>query len=396
MSGDTNSMHRLVLVVAVVAAMTMVHYTHAVSLEVQTGTTANALVEAARRVQCEKYVNCPTCATNLNCGWCVSDNSAKCVSGNIVGPTCNANCTVSYEYAFCSGEPCGHMHHDCQACVKDPFCVWCHSNEKCVEGNMLGPIEPGECKAYAHGNCGTYFECAMGTDGEPMASTKAPENSVSEANAALDLGPPDSTTVSSKSNKKSKVPLVTAAECRVPSHGFLDIKPEKLFLKQGFTANKSGVVRAVSLICGDVEKTQERSMFMQVWSRGGPGVNGTATNSTATSAPAALAAAIEFKCPSVRSKVTVVYPRDKKYPMGGGSMTQGQQYDVIFRGDPKGQTWVGYSSTSQKEKDEGGCKSFDPLVESADGRSFSAAPEGVAAIEMKVDLDRPEPKGKAE
>lgn len=57
---------------------------------------------------CNQYLDCGTCTVNPRCGWCTAEQ--KCVEGDKVGPlyeTCNF-----YDYGVCSGSTCGR-YKDC-------------------------------------------------------------------------------------------------------------------------------------------------------------------------------------------------------------------------------------------------------------------------------------------
>eukprot|EP00301_Raphidiophrys_heterophryoidea_P016742 c2637_g1_i1.p1 GENE.c2637_g1_i1~~c2637_g1_i1.p1 ORF type:complete len:182 (+),score=20.59 c2637_g1_i1:1-546(+) len=119
------------------------------------------LVEAA--TDCSIFSTCSLCIVRSECGWC-NFHQSRCVAGTLNGPE-RANCTT-YEYGFCSGEPCQTYGDDC-SCVQDPFCGWCAATATCMEGTKSGPLLeacpenswfafPGHARC--HAQVAPYFE----------------------------------------------------------------------------------------------------------------------------------------------------------------------------------------------------------------------------------------------
>ena len=80
---------------------------------------------------CGKYVVCGTCLTNSKCGWC--NEEQKCVDGDDIGPL-GKQCK-SYNYKFCQGQAC-YAHQKCGSCIANHECGWCqdeaNNGQACV------------------------------------------------------------------------------------------------------------------------------------------------------------------------------------------------------------------------------------------------------------------------
>ena len=105
--------------------------------------------------------SCGGCTANPKCGYC--PGTGQCMLGSVRGPTPRwdrdestpvfmhdeqkafmyaTNCS-SWEFSFCSANSC-QDYKGCGDCLKDQFCGWCPSTNKCLEGDSAGSTEVGE------------------------------------------------------------------------------------------------------------------------------------------------------------------------------------------------------------------------------------------------------------
>ncbi len=104
--------------------------------------------------------SCGGCTANPKCGYC--PGTGQCMLGSVRGPTPRwdrdedtptfmhdeqkafmyaTNCS-SWEFSYCSANSC-QDYKGCGDCLKDQFCGWCPSTNKCLEGDSAGSTEVG-------------------------------------------------------------------------------------------------------------------------------------------------------------------------------------------------------------------------------------------------------------
>merc|ERR1712226_14236 len=61
------------------------------------------------------------------------------VAADVLGPSIG-NCT-QWNFNYCKDEPCSiYDGIGCESCIEDPFCGYCGSSGRCIEGTSNGPL----------------------------------------------------------------------------------------------------------------------------------------------------------------------------------------------------------------------------------------------------------------
>ena len=105
---------------------------------------------------CSAKTRCATCVGQGNCVWCGN----RCLPGesdgkgrgcpffnSLLSPNCNC------EASSCSQE-C--LYTSCSSCIKDAYCGWCASSEKCMLGSYFSPLAQLCTSGWS---VGSYTQC---------------------------------------------------------------------------------------------------------------------------------------------------------------------------------------------------------------------------------------------
>lgn len=109
---------------------------------------------------CSSSTRCATCVAQGSCVWC----GGSCVPGQIDSdkPDSNNGCPFINEVmspdCTCEANTCSQecLYDTCSECVKDAYCGWCASSEKCMLGSYFSP-QSGVCTS--GWSAGTYTQC---------------------------------------------------------------------------------------------------------------------------------------------------------------------------------------------------------------------------------------------
>jgi hypothetical protein len=109
---------------------------------------------------CSASTRCATCVAQSSCVWCGN----RCVPGLQDGDMENSNggCPFINEVmspdCTCEANTCSQecLYNSCSDCVKDAYCGWCASSEKCMLGSYFSP-QSGVCTS--GWSAGTYTQC---------------------------------------------------------------------------------------------------------------------------------------------------------------------------------------------------------------------------------------------
>jgi len=103
--------------------------------------------------------NCKSIWTGVACqirqcpNNCTSPDRGVCIYVNGVPIVCQ--CTTGWAGADCSIAqpiPC-HLRTNCSDCISNPSCGWCESTQKCVDGDIIGPLDGTGCREYHSTEC---------------------------------------------------------------------------------------------------------------------------------------------------------------------------------------------------------------------------------------------------
>lgn len=151
---------------------------------------------------CEAHKTCRSCADDINCGWCASDDA--CYEGVELGPIfkqcsqwthtfCHGARRLadgppprahrpSLRSACCADEPCQDR-RDCHSCLTNAKCGWCAATATCEEGTAKRSIEsacPLSRWMHKHGNAtlqchkadALFLDAAAAEEAEELAQAE--------------------------------------------------------------------------------------------------------------------------------------------------------------------------------------------------------------------------------